>query len=144
MFASVNDRPRASPPFVADLKKALYFVPASLPLMVACSIPRMESCSSRGTFDVVAEAPSVWMALATLRAVRLELLHRTGDTRREHLTKFQVGEIVIVALVDAVARSQEGRISPIVDFVAFAVRPESSVNCATPSSERVAMPLLMS
>lgn len=64
MFASVNDRPRASPPFVADRKNALYFVPASLPLMVACSIPRMESCSSRGTFDVVAEAPSVWMALA--------------------------------------------------------------------------------
>ena len=47
-----------------------------------------------------------------MRAVRLELLHRTGDTRREHLTKFHIGEVVIVVLVDAVARSKEGRHLP--------------------------------
>ena len=64
MFASVKERPRASPPFVAERRNALYFVPASLPLMVACSIPKIESCSSRGTFDVVADAPRVWIAAA--------------------------------------------------------------------------------
>jgi hypothetical protein len=35
-------------------------------------------------------------------------------------------------------------ISPAVDFVAFAVRAARLVNSATPSSEREAMPLLMS
>ena len=35
-------------------------------------------------------------------------------------------------------------ISPVVDLVALAVRPASSVNCATPSSVRDAMPDLMS
>ena len=64
MLASVNERPSASPPLAADRRKALYFVPASLPLMVACSDPRMASCSSSGTWAVVADAPRVLIACA--------------------------------------------------------------------------------
>ena len=73
-MASVKLRPRASPPFAADLRNALYLVPASLPLIVACSIPRIESCSSRGTFAVVADAPSVWMLWAMPEPVVLNCL----------------------------------------------------------------------
>ena len=63
-MASRKERPRASPPFAAERRKALYFVPASEPLMVACSIPRTASCSSSGTLAVVADAPRVWMLWA--------------------------------------------------------------------------------
>ena len=50
--------------FAAACKNALYLVPASAPPMVAWSIPRMASCSSRGTLAVVADAPRLWILCA--------------------------------------------------------------------------------
>ena len=64
LLASVNLSPSSSPPLVALRRKALYFVPASAPPIVACSIPKTESCSSSGTCAVVADAPRFWIACA--------------------------------------------------------------------------------
>ena len=64
LLASTNASPSSSPPFAADWMKAAYLVPASEPLMVAWSIPRTDSCSSSGTFALVAEAPRLSMAAA--------------------------------------------------------------------------------
>ena len=64
LFASRKLSPSFSPADAAVFKNDLYFVPASVPLMVACSCPRMASCSSIGTFAFVAEAPSILMAPA--------------------------------------------------------------------------------
>ena len=71
LFASRNERPSSSPPFAADWMKAAYFVPASLPLIVPCNIPRMVSCSSRGTFAFVADAPRLSMLEAISEPVVL-------------------------------------------------------------------------
>ena len=64
LFASTKLMPSASPPFAALRRKALYFVPASDPDIVACSMPRILSCSSSGTCAFVAEAPRLWIAAA--------------------------------------------------------------------------------
>ena len=64
LFASRNSNPNASPPLAALLRNALYFVPASDPDIVACSMPRIDNCSSRGTCALVADAPRVCIAAA--------------------------------------------------------------------------------
>nr|prf ORF 10 [Haemophilus phage HP1] len=39
-------------------KKALYFVPASLPLIVACKLPNTPNCSATSIFAAFAAAPN--------------------------------------------------------------------------------------
>ena len=59
LFASRNDKPSLSPALTAVFSSALYLVAASDPDMVACIMPKMASCSSSGTFALVAVAPRV-------------------------------------------------------------------------------------
>ena len=55
---SVNFSPSSFWACPTPARNALYFVPASEPLMVACSLPRMAICSSSLIPELVALAPS--------------------------------------------------------------------------------------
>ena len=64
LSASRKLSPSFSPAPVAAFNNALYLVAASLPDMVACSMPSTDSCSSNGTLADVAVPPRALMAEA--------------------------------------------------------------------------------
>ena len=72
LFWSTKLRFSSFPASAADFMKARYFVPASAPDMVAWSMPRIDNCSFRGMFAVVALAPRPEMAAAMPEPVVLK------------------------------------------------------------------------
>ena len=71
--ASNKETPSLSWAATAPLIKAVYFVAASLPDIVACNVPSTAICSCMETPIAVAEAPKVPKALAISEPVVLNI-----------------------------------------------------------------------